>query len=355
MTSVEYVFDENVAEGQVIRATDTNGNEITAGQELPEGSGVILYVSKGAEGFAMPDVIGMTEAAAKSTLEQAGLIVVISHVQNTAVTEGTVFEQSISPDANVTLGTQVEISVATTTPVTDTPAATLPNGSTPTQTPTKVPGNTSTPTPTPTPTNTPTPTPSPEYSITFDSNGGSSVSSIKLKYGDSLGDLPTSERDYYYFAGWTSGGSEVDSDTVVTSNMTLTAQWELKDEWSDWSEWDTTKLSEEKNDDGLVIVEVESVYRDTEYEYNYYYWIFVSEDGTERTPFPNWGNGNYIYNELISSKLEYVGDYEYNGYTCSMYEDSDGNWWTDYGGYDHGWIAGTIYAHYEYRSRTRIP
>ena len=46
-TRIEYIFDENVAAGQVIRATDEYGNEITAGKELQEGTTVILYVSKG--------------------------------------------------------------------------------------------------------------------------------------------------------------------------------------------------------------------------------------------------------------------------------------------------------------------
>ena len=361
--TVEYVFDENVAVGQVIRATDANGKEITAGQELPEGSGIVLYVSKGAEGFVMPNVIGMTEAEAKKVLEQAGLVVIISHVQNTAVTEGTVFEQSISPDTNVTLGTQVEISVATATPVTDTPAVTLPNGTTSTPAPTKAPGNTSTPTPKPTdtpiptatnsPTPTLTPTPLPEYTISFDSNGGSSVSSITRKYGEPLGDLPEPEKDYYYFTGWTAEGVGVGSNTIVTSDMTLSAQWELKDEWSDWSEWDTTKLTEEENDDGLIIVEVESVYHEGTIIYESFYWIYVSDDGTERTPYPDWSSGKfYRYIGMTAEVLEYVGEYDYDGQIFQMYVDSDGDLWV---GDQGSWPGRYIEAYTEYRSRTRIP
>ena len=66
---IEYIFDENVSAGQVIRATDTNGTNIEAGMELPEGTNVILYVSKGPEGFPMPNVIGYTENDAKEIVE----------------------------------------------------------------------------------------------------------------------------------------------------------------------------------------------------------------------------------------------------------------------------------------------
>ena len=119
--SVEYVFDDNVTAGQVIRATDADGNPINVGDQLPEGSAVILYVSKGPEGFAMPNVLGMTEINARNALTQAGLVVVASHIQTAEAPDGTVFAQSINAGSNVTLGTTVTISVASATPITDTP------------------------------------------------------------------------------------------------------------------------------------------------------------------------------------------------------------------------------------------
>ena len=276
VTSVEYVYDDNVAAGQVISATDEDGNEVVSGMQLPEGTRVILYVSKGPEGFSMPNVVGMSEANARSVLTNSGLVAVVSRVQDTSVASGTVMTQSIAEGTNVTLGTQVTITVATATVITETPVPTseatstvistdnavvvvtnMPTDSpagptrapdvtvtpTPSITPTPVPtsGPTSSPTSTPVPTNTPTPVPTstliptdiptptptvaPVYTVTFDSNGGSTVSSRTYTSGDALGSLPSPTRSNYTFNGWSSGGSSVSSSTVVTSNMTLVAQW----------------------------------------------------------------------------------------------------------------------------------
>ena len=255
VTSVEYVYDDNVAAGQVISATDEDGNEVVSGMQLPEGTRVILYVSKGPEGFSMPNVVGMSEANARSVLTNSGLVAVVSRVQDTSVASGTVMTQSIAEGTNVTLGTQVTITVATATVITETPVptsvttatttsiddsgvvvTTAPTNS-PTPEPTRAPGTTATPTPSNTPSPTPTPTPvpgatiiptptvAPVYTVTFDSNGGSTVSSRTYTSGDALGSLPSPTRSNYTFNGWSSGGSSVSSSTVVTSNMTLVAQW----------------------------------------------------------------------------------------------------------------------------------
>ncbi len=204
-TTIEYIFDENVSAGQVIRATDTNGTNIEAGMEIPEGTNVILYVSKGPEGFPMPNVIGYTENDAKSALEQRGLIVFVTYEENSNVTPGTVFSQSISADTIVSLATEVSISVAT-----------VPETKAPTEAPKSV-FATNTPIP--------TPTPLPELTVAFDSNGGSSVSSITRTYGDFIGSLPTPSKEGHTFNGWIYNGSAIDSSTVVTSNMTVIASW----------------------------------------------------------------------------------------------------------------------------------
>lgn len=111
-TTVKYVFDNNVAAGQVIRATDSAGNAIEAGQELSEGTNIILYVSKGAEGFAMPNVTGMTEDEAKDELENKGIIVSVSYEEDSSAEAGTVISQSIEEGTEVEYGTEVEIVVA---------------------------------------------------------------------------------------------------------------------------------------------------------------------------------------------------------------------------------------------------
>lgn len=74
---------------------------------------------------------------------------------------------------------------------------------------------------------TPTPTPDKKYTVTFDSQGGSHVSSQTVKEGTTIS-LPTPTRDGYKFLGWyteATGGNKVTSLTV-TKNVTLYAHWE---------------------------------------------------------------------------------------------------------------------------------
>ena len=80
---------------------------------------------------------------------------------------------------------------------------------------------------------TPTPTPDKKYTVTFDSQGGSHVSSQTVKESTTIS-LPTPTRDGYKFLGWyteATGGSKVTSLTV-TKNVTLYAHWEKESESS---------------------------------------------------------------------------------------------------------------------------
>ena len=73
----------------------------------------------------------------------------------------------------------------------------------------------------------PTPTPDKKYTVTFDSQGGSHVSSQTVKEGTAIS-FPTPTRDGYKFLGWyteADGGNKVTSLTV-TKNVTLYAHWE---------------------------------------------------------------------------------------------------------------------------------
>ena len=67
------------------------------------------------------------------------------------------------------------------------------------------------------------------YTLYFDSNGGSSVGSRSIGYGDAYGSLPTPTRQGFSFAGWftsASGGSQVSSSTKMgAGNTTIYAHW----------------------------------------------------------------------------------------------------------------------------------
>ena len=69
-----------------------------------------------------------------------------------------------------------------------------------------------------------------KYTVTFNSNGGSTVSSITKNNGDTIGTLPTPTRTGYTFNGWytaKTGGSKINSATKVTGNVTYYAQWTI--------------------------------------------------------------------------------------------------------------------------------
>ena len=62
------------------------------------------------------------------------------------------------------------------------------------------------------------------YTITFDSNGGSTVNSITQNYGTSI-ELPIPTRDEYTFDGWMYNGEPYTGSTMPASNITLVAKW----------------------------------------------------------------------------------------------------------------------------------
>ncbi|MCD7782596.1 MAG: InlB B-repeat-containing protein, partial [Firmicutes bacterium] len=66
------------------------------------------------------------------------------------------------------------------------------------------------------------------YTVTFNSNGGSSVTSQTVNYGSTATQPTSPTRSGYTFDGWytsSSGGSKYSFSTAVTSNLTLYAHW----------------------------------------------------------------------------------------------------------------------------------
>ncbi|MCD8055845.1 MAG: InlB B-repeat-containing protein [Clostridiales bacterium] len=61
--------------------------------------------------------------------------------------------------------------------------------------------------------------------MTFDSNGGSAVSSQTVDSGSTAAEPTAPARDGYTFVGWYNGSAEYCFDMPVTSNLTLTAKW----------------------------------------------------------------------------------------------------------------------------------
>ncbi len=67
-----------------------------------------------------------------------------------------------------------------------------------------------------------------QYTVTFDSNGGSSVSSKKVNSGSKVSKPSDPTKNGYKFAGWTLSGKSYDFNSKVTGNITLVAKWTQK-------------------------------------------------------------------------------------------------------------------------------
>ena len=67
-----------------------------------------------------------------------------------------------------------------------------------------------------------------EFSVIFNTNGGTSVSSVTRKYDEAIGTLPETTKNNYILDGWytqNDGGSKVQSTDKITSKTNYYARW----------------------------------------------------------------------------------------------------------------------------------
>jgi len=84
-----------------------------AGDKVNEGTEVLLKVSKGQETVAVPNVVGMSEADARTTLQQAGFEVQSTSAPSDTTPEGDVSAQSPTAGTDAAKGGTVTITVST--------------------------------------------------------------------------------------------------------------------------------------------------------------------------------------------------------------------------------------------------
>jgi len=119
---VAQVVSESSASVPAGQATRT---EPAAGTSLPAGSTVSLFVSSGAAQVTVPRVVGDTEAAARSSLESAGLKVDAISRQSSDSTPGSVTDESPGSGTTVAQGATVTITIAQAPPTA--PSAAIPS------------------------------------------------------------------------------------------------------------------------------------------------------------------------------------------------------------------------------------
>ena len=103
---IEYEESTEYQQGIVMKAS------VSEGTMVPMGSNVILTVSAGSEGVEVPDVIGLTEAEAVSTLEQKGFVVNKTEAFDQYIKEGSIVTQQPEAETKAPAGTAVTICIS---------------------------------------------------------------------------------------------------------------------------------------------------------------------------------------------------------------------------------------------------
>ncbi len=101
------VPSSEVSKGNVVSITDVDGNELNTGDELEEGTTVILLISSGDNGSSVPDVTGLSQAEAKVTLENSGFVVDITESGSDSVEAGNVISQNPTAGSSAESGSTV--------------------------------------------------------------------------------------------------------------------------------------------------------------------------------------------------------------------------------------------------------
>ncbi len=66
-----------------------------------------------------------------------------------------------------------------------------------------------------------------EYTVSFNTNGGSSIASIKADYDTTITKPTNPTKEGYTFSKWTLNGVEYDFTAKITGNITLAAEWNI--------------------------------------------------------------------------------------------------------------------------------
>lgn len=106
LTTIEYEESATVPENQVISAS------VMEGAMIDTGSMVTLVVSSGADGVALPNVVGRTRAEATATLESEGFEVSVTQVNSDTVARDMVISQTPEAESRIARGGTVEIVVS---------------------------------------------------------------------------------------------------------------------------------------------------------------------------------------------------------------------------------------------------
>ena len=101
----EYVYSSELASGYIVNQS------IAAGEKVPAGTKIKLYVSKGEKEVVLPDVVGSDSEEAKLRLEELGFVCKISERNDPSYRDNEVLSMSPAAEKAYAEGTTVFIVV----------------------------------------------------------------------------------------------------------------------------------------------------------------------------------------------------------------------------------------------------
>ncbi len=107
LDTIQPEYNKDVPEGQVFK------QDPVPGANVPAGSLVTLYISKGTQLVKVPDVVGKKQGDAKGELEKAGFAVKVVDESSDTVATGLVIRQTPDGGVSVEAGTQITIAIST--------------------------------------------------------------------------------------------------------------------------------------------------------------------------------------------------------------------------------------------------
>ena len=132
--------------------------------------------------------------------------------------------------------------------------------------------------------------PKDHYDVTLDTNGGgltgTAKSSIKVYSGNAVGELPTPTKAGYDFLGWYNGDTLYTYESVINSDVTLTAKWAER-KWTvtfdagDGTFYDANEATKTVRDNGCITKLPGANYSDTTTNYSLDGW-FYKDGGDEK-------------------------------------------------------------------------
>lgn len=107
LDTIQREYNKDVPDGQVFK------QDPSAGANIPNGTLVTLFVSKGTQLSKVPDVVGKKQGDAKTTLEKAGFSVKVVDEAHDTVPVGAVIRQNPDGGVSIEAGSQVTIYIST--------------------------------------------------------------------------------------------------------------------------------------------------------------------------------------------------------------------------------------------------